>query len=407
MSFVVIILLIVLAFLPATLSFQKKIHHKSLFAWAIIIETIKPLSTIAIPFAFNPSMLDGVMYNYIALSFLYYIVIFAFYYILIRLVPASYNIYPHFLKGRTRIGWVFIALSAIFFIVLVVSSGGVFLLDPRKGYQYHREGVGFVWAFYILSVGAAYYFFVIKQPINTTKVVVFTILMFFTGSKQLILEVFIKSFLVYIWSGIKIKKWQIALGSIVLVILMLKLFDQFGSGENFLNRVDRYFEFMNLASLVFEDYEAGLLDFQNGNITLTSLWSYVPRMLYPEKPYAYGTTYLVEIYFPGLAATGRTPSFGMLTHEFVDFGWLAPLAAVLLNLTLLLKIFSLVILCTNAKLSRRWTIAALAFVLIPGFGFHLPVVFIAIFAFIILPSFFVKRASSGKFHVIQTYDSCK
>ena len=249
-------------------------------------------------------------------------------------------------------------------------------------------GVGFVWVFYILAVGVAFYFLAIKRPINAGKVLLFSVLMFLTGSKQLILEVFTKSFLVYVWAGIKIKKWQISLGGILLIVLMLKLFGQFGASTDFLERTAQYFDFIKNASRVFDDYEAGILPQTNGSITLSSFWSYVPRAFYSDKPFAYGPTYLVEMYYPGLAATGHTPSFGMFTPEFVDFRWFAPFVAIFFNLGSILSVIALVIVAANANIAKYWKTGALAFVLVPGFGFHLPILFTAIFAFVVLPNLF-------------------
>lgn len=393
MTWVLLFLIVVAALLPALLARHRSIERKRLFAIVILVGVIKPLSTILIPFLVKEDGFGSAMDYYLILLFTYYFFIFLVYRLAISLISNLRSIQlTQFIRPKPYKYLVF-GFAFLFFAVLVLGSGGTFLTNPREGYQYHREGIGFIWVFYILSIGILYFIYLIIGRPSFIKIIVFSMAMFFSGSKQLILEIFLKSYLVYTWKDIRISKFQLMIVGAVFFMLMLKQFDQFGAEEQFLSRVALYFDFMYHASLVFNDYESGILQYQFGSIFLSSFWRYVPRVVYPEKPYAYGSTSLVEMYFPGLAETGHTPSFGMLTAEFVDFGWLAPVFAILLNLETLIQILSLVIVTSMNTLNQRLKIGALAFVLIPGFGFHLPLPITLTVAYFILPSM-IRRYSS-------------
>jgi hypothetical protein len=380
------IALTVSAFLPVSLILLPNIVHKKLFSYFIVLTTLKPLSFIIIPYLFEPNIFVGSLSYYLSLLILYYFFIFIVYVFFLIIFKHGPNILPFIKVYNKKLAGALILMCAIlFFSILVITSDGVFLIDPRQGYQHHRSGVGFVWVFYILAIGIAYYYYCISRSLTVSKFLFFIFLFYLAGSKQLVLDVFIKSYLLMLWSGKKFSKLTVVAASVGLVLLMLKLFDQFGAEASFVDRLSQYYSFMDLAKLVFDDYVSGDLEFQKGQIFLSSFWGYVPRALYPDKPFAYGSISLLEIYFPGMAATGHTPSFGMLTHVFADFGWLAPILAVLLDLDLLTKIIALVIISTNSNVPRYFRVACVCIIFIPGFGFHLPIFISLFFALIVIP----------------------
>lgn len=392
-----LLLLLIIAFLPLIFTKHKKIVNKKLFFWSFIFITLQPIGTILIPSLFSLETFERPgMITYLVLINLYYFVIFLAFYFFIKILSINKNQnHNTFLKKPSKFAKIFFLFALFFFTILVIHSGGVFLTNPRYGYQYFRRGIGFVWVFYIFMVGITYYFLMIKRKPNSLKVLFFVILMFFTGSKKLILDVFLKSYLTYLYHGIKLKKWQIILAIIILILGMLKLFGQFGAQQDLIVRMAAYFDFMRNASRAFEDYANGTLPCTCGTITLSDFWTYVPRAIYPDKPVAFGHSWLVGYYYPHLAASGHYPSFGILTHEFVDFRWFAPIATLLLNPYKLLQILSLVILATNANVNKNLKTLSLAFILIPGFGFHLPLPITFLFAFFILPKLTIRNNANA------------
>jgi|GEM_PF-4516320 len=395
MSILLLILVVFFALLPVFLTYHHKVKHKKLLFFFVILTNFQPIAILVIPALINPNIFDGSLFNYLILTLVYYLIIFLAYWVMILGVSQRKGHLVKFYSSRNRLYKYIFIFAILFFGILVVHSDGIFLTNPRYGYQHYRGGFGAIWVLYILSISVLYYFVVLRKEINLKKVLFFILLFFFTGSKALILNVFISSFLVYVWLNKKISKTQIILVSFILVILMLKLFDQFGASQDFLTRASTYFDFMNQASKVFEDYDSGQLTHTNGEIFSSSFWSYIPRGIYPDKPYVYGPVTLVEMYYPGMAATGHTPSFGALTPEFVDFGWFAPFFAVVFNLTLLVKIFAVSVIVTNANIGRRWQIGSMLLVFAPGFGFHLPIIFTMLVAFVLVPGLF-KRVDYEK-----------
>jgi hypothetical protein len=395
MSIFFLILVVFFALSPILLIYHRKVKHKKLLFFFVILTNFQPMAILIIPALINPNIFDGSLFNYLILTLFFYLIIFLAYWVMISRVSLSKRYLAKFYTSRNRLYKYIFAFAILFFSILVVHSDGIFLTNPRYGYQHYRDGFGAIWVLYILSISVLYYFVVLRKEINLKKILFFILLFFFTGSKALVLNVFISSFLVYIWLNKKISKTQIILISFILAILMLKLFGQFGASQDFLTRASAYFDFMDQASKVFKDYDSGQLVHTNGEIFSSSFWSYIPRGIYPDKPYVYGPVILVEMYYPGMAATGHTPSFGTLTPEFVDFGWFAPFFAVVFNLTLLVKIFAISVIVTNANIGRRWQIGSMLLVFSPGFGFHLPFMFTMLVAFILVPSLF-KRVNYEK-----------
>jgi hypothetical protein len=283
-------------------------------------------------------------------------------------------------------------LTFICFSILLLNSNFIFLLDPRRGYQYYREGVGLFWALYITGLSAAFYFLCIRRKITVHKILLFSYLFYLTGSKQLVVVVFIYSYVAYyINFGAISRSVTLSLG-VASVILFLILFGQFGADETLINRLTQYFDFLINASRVFDDYAANQLDFHFGNIWVSSFWSYVPRVLYPDKPFAYGATYVLEMYYPGMAETGHTPSFGPLTTEFVDFGWFAPIVVALTDLNTLIKIFGLVILMKGRVFDTNPMIQLVVIIsMTPAFGFHIPMPITFILAGLMVTMLIKKR----------------
>lgn len=387
MNIILFISIITLAFAPILLVFHKKMKNSFLFIAMLAVFNAQPLSTIILPFFFNPELGTGALQPYFILIAIHYFLLFFLYLIFFELIPSSENNkLDLYFRSNRKIVSILILLALFFFSILVIKSNGIFLLDPRKGYQYHRQGAGFIWALYITSVSAIFLYTAVFKRITLGKILFASVLMYLTGSKKLILDVFLKSFLVLIWKKRKINVGYIAASGVFGSLIFLKLFDQFSAKKSFLTRLETYFDFMKQAEKVFTDYGYGTLKFLYGEIFATSFWRYVPRALYPAKPFAYGPVKLVEMYYPGMAETGHTPSFGPLTSDFVDFSWFAPLTSIVLDPLMLIQIASISIVAINGNVSRKIKFLALLIVFCPGFGFHIPILFSFIIAAFLLPS---------------------
>ena len=185
------------------------------------------------------------------------------------------------------------------------------------------------------------------------------------------------------WLPHRYKKLYLYIAAPFSLLLFYYLFGQFTAEASFGARLSNYFDLFSLSSRVFEERINGSLKYFGGEIWLSSWWANVPRALFPDKPYAYGSTYLLEVYYPGMAATGATPSFGEFTQFYADFGWLGIFAASM-RFQSLLRFYALHNICQNRK---GWREAfSIGYLLFPGFAFHFPV-------FLLLPAFwFLSKA---------------
>jgi hypothetical protein len=60
--------------------------------------------------------------------------------------------------------------------------------------------------------------------------------------------------------------------------------------------------------------------FRFGSASLSDLWFYVPRSIYPAKPFEYGLSLIHQVLFPGMAELGNTPGILPWALPYLDFG---------------------------------------------------------------------------------------
>jgi hypothetical protein len=269
------------------------------------------------------------------------------------------------------------------FVLYVILTNGNAITNPRIAYQDYRKGIGFLWAGYIyLST-----LWVIIRVVNGRSLLltffIYILFCYFSGSKGLL----VASILPFVANPRMSRKKRIHILLIFLPIALLGffvLFDQFSAdaGDVFI-RLGSYFNMFQLSTKVFDDYLSGGLNFLYGEIFFSNIWQFVPRLLYADKPYAWGGSYLVEFYYPGMAETGHTPSFGMYTQSFVDFGFFGVLGE-LLSIRLIIEFISVyfVARCQN----NNFKIYFLSFMTLIGVGafFHVPVMVVLFLTYLLL-----------------------
>jgi hypothetical protein len=59
---------------------------------------------------------------------------------------------------------------------------------------------------------------------------------------------------------------------------------------------------------------------QYGAVFSSSFWAYVPRAIFPEKPFEYGAILVNSIIYPGAAEDGYTPALLPWFQYYFDFG---------------------------------------------------------------------------------------
>lgn len=213
--------------------------------------------------------------------------------------------------------------AACAFALLAVAGGGgtLWLTTPRHAYLHYRAGAGPFWLLtQWLLVFAWLYFLWSRRPAavgTALSLAIFCVFMYFTGSKNAILTLGVIAVVYYNFIvkqirllpmiGLAVLGLLGILGLLVLqgtytdLLLAIAYFDYFGTTANFLARFDEFGHYY-------------------GRAWLSSLWFFVPRALYPDKPYEYGTTLIHAVLFPGAAEQGHTPGFLSWTRAYLDFG---------------------------------------------------------------------------------------
>lgn len=280
---------------------------------------------------------------------------------------------------KIKNAYLFGFLALVFFLLWCYVTSGTSIYYPRLAYQTMRDGNGFIWSLMIIFSSWWFVANVSKRKNYIISLTLYFIVLICSGSKLLTLGILF--FIIFNpWTRFKISFLHFATIPIA-VVTTLVLFGQFGDTDNFFNRFYSYVDNFKYSSKVFSDYVDNRFNFFNGEIFLTEYWKYIPRIIYPEKPYVWGSTVLLESYYPGLASTGHTPSFGSRTKYFADYGFPGIFISII-DVFYLIKLLTFYVL-----VSWRWSnslkVFSIGYLLLPGFSFHLPPE-LSLIAFIIL-----------------------
>ena len=275
----------------------------------------------------------------------------------------------------------FLVLFVVTFYLLASGEFGLvnWLANPREGYQFYRTGQGHWYAIAISSLSTSFLLYFLSDPAANSilrRTPLFLALGYLLGSKGILLSFFVAA-ITFLW----FVKWP-HLKSFILFgapcafgLAVWNLYLATGDGFEF-NTIIEYFDFYKNAADYYRDYLAGHLDLYWGELTLSSLWSYVPRVLWPDKPVVYGIILIDEIYYPGAADLTSTPAFGGGVEQFADFGIpglvLFGFFSAQSILGALISYFSF---CRPGLRFDRMTLATVALLLVqfaPGFGLFFP-----------------------------------
>jgi len=279
-----------------------------------------------------------------------------------------------------KLEYFFLILAICFFLVLA-SRSGVFLkwfINPRDAYINNRVGNGI---FYALSINffsiSSFFSFFRKSRVRslTISFIFYSILMYPFGSKGLYINLFI-FYLISVWRldlG-KLRKVAPYMGSLVLFLVLLNFNNNIGNIS--FTQISAYFDYYFNAARYYDDFFSGKHVLEYGNIFLSSFWEYIPRGIYPEKPFIYGVLHIVEYYYPGGPASGNTPAFGGEVEYFADFGVLGVIFFNLFDFSLLLKSLFWIA-CFRFKIfyNQQFSlieILILIYLFAPSFGIYAP-----------------------------------
>jgi len=237
--------------------------------------------------------------------------------------------------GSRKIGRHFsifiLALGIICFALLAYFGGGrmLWLTDPRAAYLTYRSNFGFLWSLFASSIPLSLLLYVhtnkIKIGLKLLLVAFFySYLSYFTGSKQTMMGMLLALFF-YVNYYLRLISFR---ESLVLFIGFLLLFLSTtilqGSFDSILDSF-KYFDYINSTALYLES-QSSMNDIR-GFGYISSLWGYLPRIIFPEKPYEYGVVLINSILFPGAAEDGYTPGYFVWVLAHFDLGFVGVLAA--------------------------------------------------------------------------------
>jgi hypothetical protein len=301
--------------------------------------------------------------------------------------------------GRAKL-W-FLALFTISLTLLASAEFGVlnWLANPRTGYQMYRTGQGHWFAAAVNFLSVAYVFAVLHKPkagwviANTA---LFLVLAYLLGSKGNMLSIFVSG-LVFLWFlGWRHLGKVFAIGTPILFsALVLNLFLALGDAFE-LQAILEYFDYYKNAADYYSAHLQGQLPLFWGDVSLSSLWGYVPRALAPDKPSVYGILLINEIFYPGQAELTNTPAFGGAVEQYADFGVAGVLVFSAISSVTLLggPVYYLLFQRPGINL-RQMTLASTALVIGqygPAFGSFLPsLLYAALLGFVLFSLYCLRR----------------
>lgn len=283
---------------------------------------------------------------------------------------------------------IFIIIYIFSFYFLSSAEFGFFnwITQPRLGYQLYRSGQGHWYAICLSSLSAAitcrYFSYEINPKI--LKILFFYVpLAFLLGSKAYLLSIFVFSLIsIWFYNPRRVNLLLMVMLPASFLVMIVNFFhvdDEFSLIELF-----KYFDYYKNAADYYSGYINNEIQLFNGSLVYSSLWEYIPRSIYPDKPYIYGGVLVADIFYPGAAMAGHTPAFGGGVLQFADFGWLG---LVLLNFlsakSFFMGVGSYLIFSCNLINVSRINIIGMALILLnfsPQFGIFFP----GIYYFIVL-----------------------
>lgn len=227
--------------------------------------------------------------------------------------------------GRTKFLLLLLTAAACYVGLAILGGGGLrWLTDTRNAYIQNRAGAGPLFAAteWFLVFALIYFLWSRRNPTLARTLPVtllFALAASMTGSKANIL---IMGVVLIVFYQYRVRPIPPVLLSLIIPLFLatftLLLIVQ-GFGEN--NPL--------LALVYFKDYFDTATQFLSrfsefgyryGGVTLSGLWYYVPRALYPAKPYEYGVLLVHRVLFVGAAETGNTPGALTWIPTYMDFG---------------------------------------------------------------------------------------
>lgn len=219
--------------------------------------------------------------------------------------------------------WIFMLAAVGLFIALILASGAgsLWLTDPRTAYQNNRVGVGFIYLMFQWSlIVLLLHYLWTRRPQGTGLIFslcFYSVLAYFTGSKSNILSGLVLVGIYYNFKINKIPNFLIFVSPFVVLFIFLTLLLLQGSFGDLASAISYFRDYTETTGLFLSRID----EFEPlwGYGLLSDLWFYVPRSLFPQKPFEYGVVLIHQKLFPGAAELGATPGVLPWALAYLDF----------------------------------------------------------------------------------------
>ncbi len=292
--------------------------------------------------------------------------------------------FQHALLEPRKLKYSSIFFLLIFLLALFIMASAEYgflnwLHNPREGYQLYRAGQGQWYALATSAMAVSFVLALLARPTaaNVLRVTVFYLgVGYLLGTKGVLLGIF-TTMLIFLW----FLRWP-HLGKMVLFgmpfifgLMIWNLYLAVGQGLELLT-IFAYFDHFKNGADYYRSYLNNEVGLFYGEVVMSSLWAYVPRSIWPDKPWAYGVTLVNEIFYPGQAELTNTPAFGGAVEQFADFGLLGIiLFGIFSSKAILTGLFSFLIFRKPGLRFDRVTLSTVMLIIVqyaPGFGNYLP-----------------------------------
>lgn len=214
-----------------------------------------------------------------------------------------------------------------FFLMAKFGGGGMrWFSDPRGAYLENRAGVGILYAGIQILICLIFMQYLLpgkpKKDISILLACFFaSSVAYFTGSKNNIIAICIIGLLYRNFFSKRLKTTPLVLVlSLMILLFIFHLIHLSGFTENL--SIFAYFKEYTYTTMMFFEKVWPQEKLKYGSLFIDSFWYYVPRRIYPDKPYEYGVLRVHENLFPNMAERGHTPGIHGWVESFWDFGFL-------------------------------------------------------------------------------------
>lgn len=230
------------------------------------------------------------------------------------------------IRAASKVSGVNLLIAAIFIIPtlpILINCGLSF-----SGLRCYYETVVFSQFASLYDLGKTFLFLSISLLLVYKKkftllIGVLMLFLIFSGNKFAIFNLLI--FLAIFFEEYKAVKFQKMIAWAIPIFLLLIGYHFMQSRNYFENpflAAIKYFDIYEKQSFLIDELSSPRSDFYHGEIYVSSFYKYIPRILWSDKPVAFGFAILNYDYLPDEAAMNYMPSFGLGTL-YADFGFIS------------------------------------------------------------------------------------